>query len=301
VQKIFEVPLEDLFQANSSDTPLPHVLESMLSILDAQGEYIEGIFRVSGSKTTIDQIKSAIDSGNAPNFDTILDSHTIPALFKLFLRGLPDPLIPYSHAANFLALVKLETITQQTAEVTRLLSALPPSHCYLMMRVLATCTKIVQAKAVTKMDASNIAIVLGPNILHPPLSESSDVAALGDSNSVLRILLDVYPFLPLQTLEDGSRRSTFVPALPTKFPQQQPPQEEEDQQQRATPPLEQQPPQQEEQQPQPQQPQPPQEEEKKQSQQEQQQQQPQQPQPQQQQAHPPAIVELKNEISTVVH
>ena len=73
----------------------------------------EGIFRVSGSKVQIDSLKDAIDSGSIPDLSRISEPHTISSLFKLYLRSLPDTLIPMSRYFSFLSLTKIEPREQQ--------------------------------------------------------------------------------------------------------------------------------------------------------------------------------------------
>jgi len=191
--KLFGVSLKELY--NEEEGKFPKVLEDILSYLEAHAESTEGIFRVSGGKHTVDSLKDAINSGATPDVSETLDPHTIPALFKAFLRELPDPLIPYSHLAGFMDLVTIEELQERMTKTDKMIQNLPPAHQYLMVRVLALGNKISEAKSVTKMDTNNIAVVLGPNIIRSPPVGAESLSAFGNSNSVVKLLLETFPFI----------------------------------------------------------------------------------------------------------
>lgn len=71
----------------------------------------EGIFRISGNLRTIEQLKLAFDNGSEVNFDEDeVDIMAVAGLLKLFLRELPDSLIPEVMVKQF--------ITVQASEYT---------------------------------------------------------------------------------------------------------------------------------------------------------------------------------------
>jgi len=53
---------------------------------------LQGIFRISANKTTLDTIKQKFDEGGTANFDE-LDGHTAAGLIKAYLRALPESLV----------------------------------------------------------------------------------------------------------------------------------------------------------------------------------------------------------------
>ena len=64
----------------------------------------EGIFRVSGSAKAVDKLKTAFNTLGDADLDGEMDIMAIAGLLKLFLRDLPDSLIPEHLTQEFIAI-----------------------------------------------------------------------------------------------------------------------------------------------------------------------------------------------------
>lgn len=62
---------------------------------------LEGIFRVSGIKATVERVYSSLRNA-LPNFNGA-DAHDVASAFKHYLRSLDDPLIPAKAYADFIS------------------------------------------------------------------------------------------------------------------------------------------------------------------------------------------------------
>ncbi|XP_063227611.1 uncharacterized protein LOC134533847 isoform X2 [Bacillus rossius redtenbacheri] len=139
---------------------LPWV-QSTLSeeVLRLQGAQTEGIFRVSADVDEVNSLKSKIDHWELPAETT--DAHAPASLLKLWYRELYEPLIPDD--------MYLECVNHHGEPETAIaiVNSLPELNklvlCYLVrfLQIFAR-TEVVQ---VTKMDASNLAMVMAPNCL----------------------------------------------------------------------------------------------------------------------------------------
>ena len=67
-----------------------------------QGLDTEGLFRINGNARLVEKLKSSIEESNELVFDDQIDIMTAASFLKLFLRELPDSLIPQSIAGTFL-------------------------------------------------------------------------------------------------------------------------------------------------------------------------------------------------------
>ena len=56
---------------------------------------LEGVFRISAMKSALDSIQSKVDAGERIVYSDLDDPHIAPALFKQFLRELPEPLLTF--------------------------------------------------------------------------------------------------------------------------------------------------------------------------------------------------------------
>ena len=54
----------------------------------------EGLFRVSGNRRVIDQLRLEYDQTGTANLSSVQDVSVVTSIFKMFFRELPDPLIP---------------------------------------------------------------------------------------------------------------------------------------------------------------------------------------------------------------
>ena len=88
-----------------------------------------GLFRVAGNKDAIELIRQQYEEGDGEV--KLEDVHDVAGVFKLYLRMLPEPLIPYDKYDQFIriGLNKDKSRTQQrNAEIRDLLATLPPEN-----------------------------------------------------------------------------------------------------------------------------------------------------------------------------
>ena len=63
---------------------------------------LEGVFRISSFKDTMDEYKKMIDEGWKLDFSEVADPHVVPGLLKLFLREMPEPLLTFTLYRRFI-------------------------------------------------------------------------------------------------------------------------------------------------------------------------------------------------------
>ncbi|KAK9500269.1 hypothetical protein O3M35_001558 [Rhynocoris fuscipes] len=128
-------------------------------VLRLQGTHTEGIFRVSADVDEVTNLKQQLDRWERPTEYT--DAHTPASLLKLWYRELYEPLIPDSLYEDCIS------CHDDAEQATAIVDNLP----HLNKMVLAYLIRFLQifarpeVVAVTKMDASNLAMVMAPNCL----------------------------------------------------------------------------------------------------------------------------------------
>ncbi|OQR76491.1 hypothetical protein BIW11_07752 [Tropilaelaps mercedesae] len=194
---------------------VPRVVNACLRYLYKYGPTTVGVFRVSSSKRRVRQLRELFDSGSkqaerllcVPDELASTDSadsgedtrwadwpkewenwprggggaHDVAQLLKEFFRDLPEPLMTRQLYASFLVTLRLPR-ELQLLSVVHLIRLLPCANrdvLWALLRLLRNiCTHSSNkddSVSGNKMDANNLATVLGPNILrtNPTPSASS--------------------------------------------------------------------------------------------------------------------------------
>lgn len=110
---MFAVDLMTLCMAHSVN--VPPVVTKCVAEVERRGLDVEGIYRVSGSHDQMDKLRRQFDA--SPNVDlaAVEDIHTVAGLLKLYLRLLPQQLVPFN---VFSALLNAFNSTRSTREKT---------------------------------------------------------------------------------------------------------------------------------------------------------------------------------------
>ncbi|RWS12816.1 hypothetical protein B4U79_01083 [Dinothrombium tinctorium] len=120
--------------ASAKEPSIPFVMSRLCNFIEENdGFQFEGLFRTSGNAKLIEKLRATFDTeGDAP-LESEGDIPSAAALLKLFLRELPDSLIPTNmHSAFVDAVKEYETIFEGKRKISvSLLSrfnTLPPLH-----------------------------------------------------------------------------------------------------------------------------------------------------------------------------
>ncbi|XP_018905997.1 uncharacterized protein RhoGAP93B isoform X2 [Bemisia tabaci] len=129
-------------------------------VLRLQGTQTEGIFRVSADVDEVTSLKTQLDAWQVP-VDCLTDAHTPASLLKLWYRELYEPLIPDAMYSECV------THHDNPSKALAIVDKLPLINKRVLMYLVRflqmfTRPEVVQ---VTKMDASNLAMVIAPNCL----------------------------------------------------------------------------------------------------------------------------------------
>lgn len=160
---------------------VPQIVKQCVEFLTKNALQTEGVFRLPGRSTLIKELKEYFDMAETPDFDALeVDVHTVASLIKLFLRELPEPLIPHdqylmmaSQASKFQCGVLVDeeqrdrAFREATEKTKQLLADIPPHSYNLLKYLCAFFHKVSLHSEENKMGISNLATVLGPNIARP--------------------------------------------------------------------------------------------------------------------------------------
>ncbi|XP_060916726.1 rho GTPase-activating protein 24 isoform X1 [Labrus mixtus] len=151
----------------------PMLVEQCVDFIRQWGLREEGLFRLPGQANLVKELQDAFDCGEKPSFDCNTDVHTVASLLKLYLRELPEPVIPFHKYGDFLASAKLLSKDDEMGmkELRRLVECLPPVNYNLLKYICRFLDEVQSYSGVNKMSVQNLATVFGPNILRPKVED----------------------------------------------------------------------------------------------------------------------------------
>merc|ERR1712137_215011 len=196
---VFGVPLQTLMENEYKifpDIPSPRIVRYAIQFIILHALSIEGIFRLAGENARCVQLREEINNRTDINFRNSENPHNVSSILKQWLRDLPEPVLLYKNYDVVLALNELPE-EEQITKLKELLESLPKEN-YTVARELFRLMYLVSLSAeVNRMDASNIAKVIGPNLLFVPKGQAvdpySEITKTGQINDVLTLGCQYYP------------------------------------------------------------------------------------------------------------
>ncbi|XP_006867839.1 PREDICTED: protein FAM13A [Chrysochloris asiatica] len=107
--KLFGVSLQELHQRGLTENGIPTIVRSIVEYLAQHGLTREGLFRVNGSVKVVEQLRLKYESGMPVDLGKDGDVCSAASLLKLFLRELPERVIPSALRPRFLQLFQVTT------------------------------------------------------------------------------------------------------------------------------------------------------------------------------------------------
>ncbi|KAM4852420.1 rho GTPase-activating protein 22 isoform 2-T2 [Thomomys bottae] len=172
---IFGQRLEDTVYHERKYGPrlAPLLVEQCVDFIREHGLTEEGLFRMPGQANLVRDLQDSFDCGEKPLFNSTTDVHTVASLLKLYLRELPEPVIPFARYDDFLSCAQLLTKDEGegTLELAKQVSNLPQANYNLLRYICKFLDEVQSHSSINKMSVQNLATVFGPNILRPQIED----------------------------------------------------------------------------------------------------------------------------------
>ncbi|NXU48541.1 RHG24 protein, partial [Turnix velox] len=172
---IFGQKLEDTvrYEKRYGNRLAPLLVEQCVDFIRQRGLKEEGLFRLPGQANLVKELQDAFDCGEKPSFDSTTDVHTVASLLKLYLRELPEPVIPYTKYEDFLSCAKMLSKEEEMGleELVKQVKSLPAVNYNLLKYICRFLDEVQSYSGVNKMSVQNLATVFGPNILRPKVED----------------------------------------------------------------------------------------------------------------------------------
>uniref|UniRef100_A0AAR2IZI1 Myosin IXb n=1 Tax=Pygocentrus nattereri TaxID=42514 RepID=A0AAR2IZI1_PYGNA len=152
----------------SNQTPVPVVMEMMLSYVELHGLYTEGIYRKSGSACKAKELHQLLETDPKSECLNNYPIHTVTGLIKCWLRELPEPLMTFSLYNDFLYAADLPEKSERLRAIYRKVEDLPAPNYNTLERLIFHLVRVAKEEAHNRMSANSLAIVFAPCVLRCP-------------------------------------------------------------------------------------------------------------------------------------
>ncbi|KAM9761604.1 rho GTPase-activating protein 45 isoform 2-T2 [Menidia menidia] len=210
--------------ASCASDGIPFIITKCISEIERRALKMKGIYRVNGVKTRVEKLCQAFENGKELVELSQCSPHDISNVLKLYLRQLPEPIMPF-HLYNRLMGLAKESL-QNEAEtpegeepgglnplvsrghelvdlgsetepeilvlvngVKGLLQELPKANMATLRYIVRHLRRIAELEEDNKMSPSNLGIVFGPSLMRPrPTGATISLSSLVDYPHQARVV-----------------------------------------------------------------------------------------------------------------
>ncbi|XP_036906960.1 rho GTPase-activating protein 17 isoform X5 [Sturnira hondurensis] len=159
----FGTPLEEHLKRSGREIALP--IEACVMLLLETGMKEEGLFRIGAGASKLKKLKAALDCSTSHLDEFYSDPHAVAGALKSYLRELPEPLMTFNLYEEWTQVASVQDQDKKLQDLWRICQKLPPPNFVNFRYLIKFLAKLAQTSDINKMTPSNIAIVLGPNLL----------------------------------------------------------------------------------------------------------------------------------------
>nr|XP_030112561.3 rho GTPase-activating protein 45 [Taeniopygia guttata] len=209
--------------SRASPDGIPFVVKKCISEIEKRALKTKGIYRVNGVKTRVEKLCQAFENGKELVELSQASPHDISNVLKLYLRQLPEPLMPFRLYNELMGLAKEslqggeakgrsgkggpelvdrgadteQVVLSLVLKLRELLKELPCENMATLQYLLQHLRRIMEVEQDNKMTSGNLGIVFGPTLMRPrPTDATISLSSLVDYPHQARIIEALIIFYP---------------------------------------------------------------------------------------------------------
>ncbi|KAM7381960.1 hypothetical protein PAMA_012699 [Pampus argenteus] len=182
----FGTGLDEHLKRSGREIALP--LEACVMMLLETGMKEEGLFRIAAGASKLKKLKAALDCSTSQLEEFYSDPHAVAGALKSYLRELPEPLMTHQLYDDWNQASSVSDPDKRLQALWVVCDKLPKNNKTNLRYLVKFLAKLAQDSEVNKMTPSNIAIVLGPNLLWAKTEGSLAEMAAATSVHVVAII-----------------------------------------------------------------------------------------------------------------
>lgn len=193
-----QLVIKDRLELNDHTLNVPYFIQSCISYLIPKYENVVGLFRLSGNQKDIMTYRENIDKGIPFSFENEENCHNVSNLLKLFVRELPEPLIPIDVQDELLSCLIIRNEEKKLEEIHKLIALIPKCNFYVLKDIIYMLNHLSMNSNINKMDSHNLSTVWTPNIFWNHEKERDTRTYLNFSNErneLMRIIIENADFV----------------------------------------------------------------------------------------------------------
>ncbi|XP_054031466.1 rho GTPase-activating protein 45 [Dryobates pubescens] len=201
--------------SRGSSDGIPFIIRKCVSEIEKRAMKTKGIYRVNGVKTRVEKLCQAFENGKELVELSQASPHDISNVLKLYLRQLPEPIMPFRLYNELMGLAKEslqgteakgrsgkggpelldkgadtdKVVLNLVLKLKELLKELPRENLATLQYLLQHLRRIVEVEQDNKMTSGNLGIVFGPTLMRPrPTDATISLSSLVDYPHQARII-----------------------------------------------------------------------------------------------------------------
>ncbi|XP_070707452.1 rho GTPase-activating protein 17a isoform X1 [Pempheris klunzingeri] len=209
----FGTGLDEHLKRSGREVALP--LEACVMMLLETGMKEEGLFRIAAGASKLKKLKAALDCSTSQLEEFYSDPHAVAGALKSYLRELPEPLMTYQLYDEWIQASSVSDPDKRLQALWVVCDQLPKNNKTNLRYLVKFLAKLAQDSEVNKMTPSNIAIVLGPNLMWAKTEGSLAEMAAATSVHVVAIVEPIIQHADWFFPEDVEFNVSGMFAMPT--------------------------------------------------------------------------------------
>ncbi|XP_077307697.1 SH3 domain-binding protein 1 [Lithobates pipiens] len=161
--EVYGVPLATHLDRFGCEIAAP--ISACVRMLLIHGMQEEGLFRLAAGASILKKLKASLGAGARDLAEFINEPHAVAGALKSYLRELPEPLMTSELFDDWMRAASIKEPEKRQESFREVCAKLPPENYNNLRFLIKFLAKLGEHQEVNKMTPSNIAIVLGPNLL----------------------------------------------------------------------------------------------------------------------------------------